>query len=123
MFYDFQPYDVLQVARDGKFVDFATVRDQNDAIHAKAIVDAGSFSGQAGIFRIVGSTPAKLVKYWKLGQNQSLGRCYCGAPITTILEWDIQGLPYGPDYLCRTHAMGEAETILRNGGSPRLGNV
>lgn len=37
--YEFQPYDVVQIKRDDKWLDFATIRDERDARYAKQLVN------------------------------------------------------------------------------------
>jgi hypothetical protein len=51
--YTFTPYDVLQVQRDGAWLDVSTLRTAAEADQAVAIVGAGRWLGQTGTFRII----------------------------------------------------------------------
>lgn len=37
--YEYQEYDVAQIKRDGKWLDYATIRDARDARYAKQLVN------------------------------------------------------------------------------------
>lgn len=53
MTYQFAPYDVLQVQRDGQWLDFSTIRTTGDAVRAEEILRAGWWNGEGRDFRIV----------------------------------------------------------------------
>lgn len=67
----FEPYDVLQVSRDGgkTWLDFSTLRDRADFENAVRIVDTyGRCSGFSGVFRVRKGSPLSTgpdVKYTK----------------------------------------------------------
>lgn len=51
--YDFRPYDVLQINREGGWLDYVTIRNADEAIEAAAVVRNGRAWGQPADFRIV----------------------------------------------------------------------
>lgn len=50
--YVFAPYDVLQVLRKGAWLDFSTLRTNEDAGRALALVETGMWEGERLAFRI-----------------------------------------------------------------------
>lgn len=57
--YTFAPYDVLQVERDGQWLDFTTLRTEREARTARLMVEHGFWDGDnlTANFRIVRNTP------------------------------------------------------------------
>lgn len=50
--YEFAPYDVLQIARNGIWRDFATLRTEDDAARAVRLVERGEWEGEFCAFQI-----------------------------------------------------------------------
>lgn len=141
--YTFVAYDVLQIQRDGKWLDFSTLRTQTEADMATRMVDTGKWDGESGMsFRIVRFAigKGKVPVYERQQDNASQLQCSyrtlvqegrklatlgerCTDDATAILEYELDGKASDTHYLCRHHATREAERILALGGSPRLGNV
>lgn len=59
--YTFKQYDILQSAngKDGAWLDFSTLKDENDARLAVEIVKAQRFDGKPLGFRIVRHVPCE----------------------------------------------------------------
>jgi hypothetical protein len=57
MTYTFQPYDVLQIRRDGRWLDFTALRYAMEAGLAIQLVKTGRWEGQTYEFRIVRNSP------------------------------------------------------------------
>jgi hypothetical protein len=48
-----KPYDVIQIAREGKWVDFCTLRTEGDFAAARRLVEEGQWEGKPVAFRVV----------------------------------------------------------------------
>lgn len=48
-----EPYDVLQIERDGRWLDFSTLRDESDFSHARRLVQTGQWDGSVFRFRVM----------------------------------------------------------------------
>jgi hypothetical protein len=48
-----RPYDVIQVLRDGEWLDFSTLRTSEEFAQAERMVRTGQWDGQALEFRVV----------------------------------------------------------------------
>lgn len=61
--YEFEPYDVLQSRNaDGEWLDFMTIRTEQEGFNAVSLVIAGKWNNAPAIFRIVNMTK-NVVKY------------------------------------------------------------
>lgn len=52
MIYGYEPYDVLQIERDGAWLDFSTLRTQQEGAQAYRLVQTGMWEGKKENFRI-----------------------------------------------------------------------
>lgn len=56
-----QDYDILQILKDGSWLDFATIRDRQDARRALELVETGYWEGGRQTMRIVRPFPFQVI--------------------------------------------------------------